>query len=52
MVRTHLACRGPFIWSIYADGKSYVDFDVGFLKGIAKLDKSLHYIRAATGRNK
>ena len=38
-------CRGPYIWSFYrAAGRSYASFDVGFLKGIAKLDKSLYDI--------
>lgn len=37
--------RGPFNWSLYrAGGVSYMSFDVGFLKGVAKLDKSLYDI--------
>jgi hypothetical protein len=36
---------GPFIWSFYrAGGVSFMSFDVGHLKGIAKLDKSLYDI--------
>jgi len=37
-----LYCRGPFIWSCYVSGGvSYMSLDVGFLRGVAKLDKSL-----------
>jgi hypothetical protein len=37
--------QGPFTWSFYhAGGVSYIGFDVGFIKGIAKLDKSLYDI--------
>lgn len=50
VLRTATLCcshtfRGPFIWSFFETGsRSWAQFDVGFLKGIIKLDKSLSNI--------